>query len=1023
MEFGWLLICSVLVFLMQAGFLCLETGKIRSKNSINVAAKNLADFIVCTVLFWLFGFGVMFGDSLWGIIGTSEHLFGANQSPWQIAFFFFQLMFCGTAATLMSGAVAERMSFAGYLVVTVLLCSVIYPVIGHWSWSGIYQADNPGWLEAKGFVDFAGATVVHSVGGWVALAATIVIGPRLGRFNKQRQFPVGNNLPLSTLGTLMIFAGWFGFNGGSTLTLNDQVPGILLNTCLAAVWGGLAASALSYAHKRFIDVSFILNGVIAGLVAITAAAHCVSPAAASLIGAVGGVVMYAGSLQLERWRIDDVLNVVPAHLFAGIWGTLAVALFGAPEKLTTGLAFGQQLAVQLFGVITIGLYCFGVSFAAILLLNRYLPLRVSARNEHLGMNVSEHRATTELLDLLSSMQSQAKRGNFSLSVPVEPFTEVGQIARQYNQVIQRVRDEMSERDFAIDNFRSSEKRKSAILESAMDSIITIDFEGKIIEFNPAAERTFGLRKTQVLGKRFLDLFILDEDRQLVAHSLEHKFSASRGLLLNRRNTIILQRNSGDEFPAEIAITGASLGLQSESEYTLHIRDVTRQRKLQNKLKQLAYSDPLTGLYNRTYLLENLQKRLDRSSADGQRVAVFFLDLDRFKKINDTLGHKAGDELLLEVAARLMRVTRATDTIARWGGDEFVISMAGNLTEEAVLTTASKILDAMRAPVLLNGRELKIPTSIGVALNTDNTLRAENLIQQADIAMYFAKEDGRDNVKIFQPEMANQASRQFHYEQALRIAIQEQSPFVVVYQPKVDAKGTIVSLEALVRWHHSDGTVISPGQFIQVAEEANLIIELEKLVISRVIHQVALWRNKGLQPIPVAINLSGRHLLSRELYGFVSELLDQLQVPGEWLEFEVTEGVFVTDIVKCIEILTTLKQRNISIAIDDFGTGYSSLNYLKTLPVDVLKIDRTFVEDCAISREDGKICDTIISLAASLNLKTIAEGVETLQQFEFLRNLGCNEFQGFYFYRPMPLEDIEALLEQLPAKQLSNQLLA
>lgn len=1008
MDFGWLLIAASLVFLMQAGFLCLETGKIRSKNSINVAAKNLADFILAVIIFWLFGFGLMFGDSSWGILGTSAFLFGADQTPWEYSFFFFQLMFCGTAATLMSGAVAERITFFGYVIITIILCSLIYPIVGHWAWASIYNSANSGWLEAKGFVDFAGSTVVHSVGGWVALAAVMILGPRLGRFSKNRQMPSGSNLPMSVLGTLLIWLGWFGFNGGSTLAMNDDVPPVLLHTCLAAAFGGLTSATVFVARHRYVDVTFILNGVIAGLVAITAGANVVTPGGSALIGIIGGLVYYVGTGLLVRWKIDDVLGVVPAHLFAGAWGTVAVALFGVADKLP--LPFVEQLKIQFLGVSVIGAYCFAVSYGFIYAINKLIPLRVSARNEMLGMNISEHHASTELIDLMGSMKSQERRGNFTNSVPVEPFTEVGQIARQYNRVIQRVQDEMNSREQAIDNFRSSEQRKSAILDSSMDSIITIDLNGEIIEFNPAAERTFGAIKGQVIGKNFISLFVLPDDQPIVRNSLSHKFAASSGLLINRRNAMALRRRTGDEFPAEIAITDAKLGREIKNEFTLHVRDVTRQHKVQAKLKQLAYSDPLTGLYNRTYLMESLQLALSREAGSEYRTAVFFLDLDRFKKINDTLGHKAGDELLLEVAARLMRVTRESDTIARWGGDEFVILMTGTLGEDVIENTASKILEVMREPMILNGRELKIPTSIGVAISDAEDESPELIIQHADIAMYYAKEDGRDNYKLFKPEMANKASEQFDLEQALRKAISEKDQFVVVYQPKVDENQLVVGLEALVRWQHPDGQLIPPGNFIPQAEEANLIIPIEEQIIELVCRQLATWRTANLPLLPVAINLSGKHLLSPALLPFVELQLERFGLEGELIEFEVTEGVFLTDIDRCKQVLTDLRKRKIRISIDDFGTGYSSLNYLKTLPVDVLKIDRSFVEECTTSQEDEKICATIIRLAENLHLRTIAEGVETQAQFDFLKQHGCNEFQGYYFYRPLQEHEITNIIE-------------
>ncbi|MDN4501831.1 ammonium transporter [Alteromonadaceae bacterium BrNp21-10] len=1007
MQYAWLLTAAFLVFIMQAGFLCLESGKIRSKNSINVAAKNISDFILSTIVFWLFGFALMFGDSFYGLLGTSQFIFGEANSPFEISFFVFQLMFCGTAATLLSGAVAERMSFIGYLWMTVILSGLIYPVSGHWAWASFFNENNLGWLQTLGFIDFAGSTVVHSVGGSVALAAIIIIGPRLGRFDSNSSLPVGNNLPMSVLGTLLIWVGWFGFNGGSTLVFNEQVPQIILNTCLAAVWGGLFSSACHYYFHRYFDVTYILNGVLAGLVAITAGCHAVTPGAAAVIGAVAGVILYGGTVLLEKCKLDDALGVIPTHLFAGIWGTLAVALFADLAMLETGLSRGEQLLVQLTGIASINLYSFVMSFILLKLINRFITLRVSKEHELQGMNVSEHRASTELIDLLGTMQKQQVEGQFSDPVPVEPFTEVGQIAHQYNQVINRVNAEITQRDDAIQDFRASEQRKSAILNSSMDSIVSIDLDGNIIEFNPAAEKTFGYLKSHVLGQSFIDLFVSNDEQDNARQSLEHKFSASQGLLYNRRNSISLRRSSNEEFPAEITITGANLGSELRNEFTLHVRDATRQTKLQRKLRQLAYSDPLTGLYNRTYLIESIQEVAKRTKI--KELAIFFMDLDRFKKINDTLGHAAGDALLREVANRLVQVTRPNDVIARWGGDEFIVLLDGFDNNDFVVNKANEILQQMRIPLNLEGREISIPTSIGIALSDAGRVDAGKLIQQADIAMYHAKQSGRDTFQIFNQDMVTKSVRQFNLEQEMSKALQSRDQIFVLYQPKVEVNQHIVGLEALIRWQHPTEGLISPVEFIPLAEESNLIIDIGEKVIDLVFSDLQQWRAQQLRIVPVSINLSGRHLVSDRLIPYIEQKLKQYKIDGEMVEIEITEGVLLTDIEHCIEAMSALKKLNITLSIDDFGTGYSSLNYLKRLPIDVLKIDRSFVDECANTVEDGQICTTIISLAQNLGLKAVAEGVETLAQLQFLQSKGCAVYQGYYFYKPLAKSTLVKLL--------------
>ncbi len=444
----WVLSCGFLVVLMQAGFTALESGMVRAKNSINVAIKNLVDFCISATLFVLLGFGLMFGPSWGGLIGLNPPA-TTDLDPKTLAFFFFQAMFCGTATTLVSGAVAERMRFTGYFLAAMLISGLIYPVAGHWVWNGLDQGMHSGWLGAWGFRDFAGSTVVHSVGGWVALAAVLVIGPRQGRFGPEGRPIEGHSLPIATLGVFLIWFGWFGFNGGSTYRIDDTIPLIILNTAIAGATGGLAAFFISRIAYGKPIVDRIMNGCLAGLVAITASCHLVTPNMALLIGAVGGAVCVGGMRLLETWEIDDAVGVIPTHLFAGIWGTLALALLAPANSWDTGLTRPEQFGVQLLGVAAIGMFAFCVSYVALRLLHQVYPLRVTPDEERIGLNVAEHGAGTALISLLSQMDAQARRGDFSKPVIVEPETEAGYIAEFYNSVLRRVMDEMQGRQKAL----------------------------------------------------------------------------------------------------------------------------------------------------------------------------------------------------------------------------------------------------------------------------------------------------------------------------------------------------------------------------------------------------------------------------------------------------------------------------------------------------------------------------------------------------------------------------------------------
>jgi len=456
----WLLICTVLVLLMQAGFTCLETGLVRAKNSINVAVKNVADFCVASLAFWAIGFGIMFGATTGGVLGTSFFFFDTGPfdgtgAAWLMAFFFFQLAFCGTATTIVSGAVAERMSFRGYLLTAVVLSALVYPVFGHWAWGGFAIDSQMGWLQGLGFVDFAGSTVVHSIGGWVALAAVLIIGPRLGQFDENKSSTESHNTPVAVFGMFLLWVGWFGFNGGSTLALDVSVPHIMVHTLIAAAAGGVTAMTLTWSRRGAPNAVDTLNGVLAGLVAITASAHVASIGTAIITGAVGAAVALMCQSFLRRKRIDDAVGAVPVHLAAGIWGTLAVALLGDSSLWGTGHTRLEQLGVQALGVTVAGVYAFGVGYVALTVINWFLPLRVSAEAEEAGLNASEHGASTAIHDLIHAMDRQKQTGDFSLHVPVEPYTEAGQIATQYNQVLDKVHTEIVAREQTADQLRSA----------------------------------------------------------------------------------------------------------------------------------------------------------------------------------------------------------------------------------------------------------------------------------------------------------------------------------------------------------------------------------------------------------------------------------------------------------------------------------------------------------------------------------------------------------------------------------------
>jgi Amt family ammonium transporter len=437
----WVLICAVLVFVMQAGFMCFEAGLSRAKNSIHVAFKNVGDLALSVVTFWLFGFGVMFGSTYYGWFGTSMFSPSVNGDYWLAAFFVFQAMFCGTVSTIDSGAVAERASLHGYILTSKIVCALIYPIFGHWVWGGLFIDGQSGWLASLGFMDFGGATVVHSTGGWVALAGIMVVGARIGKFKDGKpQVLRGHNMPLMLLGMFILFFGWFGFNCGSTLAANGKIASIAMNTLLSGCFAGFASYVLGCAFSGKPNPSEVANGTLGGLVAITAGCFHLEPFGAAIVGVVAAVVVFGGIRFVERQlRLDDVVGAVAVHGFCGAWGTLALALLIPASELPIGFTRFELLGVQALGVSVCFAWSFGMAWLALETVNWFYPLRVSEEAETLGLNISEHNASSGFLDLQRSLANLVEEKPESLeSLKVEPEigTEVGDLAVAFNSMLE-----------------------------------------------------------------------------------------------------------------------------------------------------------------------------------------------------------------------------------------------------------------------------------------------------------------------------------------------------------------------------------------------------------------------------------------------------------------------------------------------------------------------------------------------------------------------------------------------------------
>ena len=454
-----------------------------------------------------------------------------------------------------------------------------------------------------------------------------------------------------------------------------------------------------------------------------------------------------------------------------------------------------------------------------------------------------------------------------------------------------------------------------------------------------------------------------------------------------------------------------------------VHDITRRKDTEEQIRRLAYFDTLTGLPNRLLFTEQLHKALADAKREGQQVAIMFVDLDHFKRVNDTLGHGAGDELLRVVSARLAHSVRPLDvivrdssqregnSIARLGGDEFILMLSELHGATDAAAVARRLVAALTEPVVIQCTELYISASVGIAMYPYDGVDIDTLLMNADTAMYRAKEAGRGGFQFYERSMNARALERLVMEAMLRRAL-ERNEFVLHYQPRISLEtGCIVGAEALIRWQHPERGLVSPREFITLAEETSLVIPIGDWALAEVCRQSAAWQAQGVKPVPVAVNLASTHLRERNLPDLVTRVLQNNNLAPRLLEIEVTESILMADPELSVETARRLKEIGVHLSIDDFGTGYSSLSYLKKLPISALKIDQSFVRDLATDPDDAAIISAIIAMAHSLKLKVVAEGVETEAQRAFLKEHGCDEFQGYLISRPVEAKEFALLLER------------
>jgi diguanylate cyclase (GGDEF)-like protein len=479
----------------------------------------------------------------------------------------------------------------------------------------------------------------------------------------------------------------------------------------------------------------------------------------------------------------------------------------------------------------------------------------------------------------------------------------------------------------------------------------------------------------------------------------------------QRSELRLLRLDGK--PVDVEFFGCSIRFNNRDSVMHAAHDVT-ERLQQVAIRHRATHDELTGLANRAFFLERLGEEIEKARSAGTSLAMAFVDLDKFKQINDTRGHAVGDELLRIVAAVLRSCVRDSDTVARLGGDEFVLmldSSQGHLTPAML---AERISERLAEPVTLSGQQHIISGSIGLSIYPDDGLDAEELLRHADIAMYHCKGQPCSNVQFFTPDMQRRLDARMTLEQGLLRALQREE-FVLHFQPQVDLRsGEIVGLEALLRWQSPELGLVPPMEFIPVAEESNLIVDIGKWVLEKTCATLREWQDAGVPVVPVAVNIAASQFVRQDFDTTVEDALAKFGVDPGLLELELTESLSMGDPMGCIALMHRLRAIGINMAIDDFGTGYSNLSYLKRFPVDRLKIDKSFTSGLATNAEDHAIVTAVIGLAHSLGLKAIAEGVETEDQVRLLLAEGCDEIQGYFFSRPLPEPDARAMLLRRPA---------
>jgi len=567
----------------------------------------------------------------------------------------------------------------------------------------------------------------------------------------------------------------------------------------------------------------------------------------------------------------------------------------------------------------------------------------------------------------------------------------------------------SERNLAHMTIQKNDKKLRAVIDGAFDAIVTIDSAGLLVEFNPAAERIFGYKKEDVLGKSMSELII--PARYRAAHHAGHQQYKLSGVthIFNQRIELVGMRADGSEFPIELTLTAlkdANLSL-----VTGFVRDISEQKRARQEIENFAYYDALTSLPNRRLLADRYQHAMSIAQRAKTYCALLFIDLDKFKVLNDTKGHDVGDQLLIEVAHRIQHTVRSGDTVARLSGDEFVVILESldqnaSIAYQQVSEIAQKLLAELNKSYYLSLFEFSTSASIGVTLFNDNALTFEDHLRHADTAMYLSKDSGGNTYRFYDQLTQESIEKNFALESALNLALVNQELYLN-YQPIVNVAKQVVAAEVLLRWSHPALGEISPVEFIPIAEKTNLIIKIGHWVLEQACQQLKTWEaNPALSQIKLSVNISAKQFLYINFVKELREILAKTAINPGLLKLELTETAVIDNMDDVINKINILRQMGVRIALDDFGIGHSSLVYLKKLPVTQIKIDQSFVHDVLTDSNDAAIIQMVLAVGKTIHCDIVAEGVEQVEQFDLLRDFGCDYFQGYYFSRPVVVANFE-----------------